>query len=66
MFKTEFFTFQHVRSETAVLEVLRAEHYSMPLVINEYCDSVFQTIQMPAPVRYKFINSMVYINFSVD
>lgn len=51
MFKTKFYSYQHVRSETTVNEVLRCEKYSIPLVLDKYVDSVFHTIQMPSPMR---------------
>jgi hypothetical protein len=50
MFKTEFFSFKHIRADNDILEVLRAEQYSIPLVLNDYIDAVFGTVDMPNPM----------------
>lgn len=47
MFNTEFFVFHHKRIGSAKIEVVRAEKYSVPLILNDYVASVFHTIQMP-------------------
>ena len=47
MFNTEFYVFHHTRIGSAKIEVVRAEKYSVPLVLNDYVASVFHTIQMP-------------------
>mmetsp|Transcript_21927 Transcript_21927/g.21212 ORF Transcript_21927/g.21212 Transcript_21927/m.21212 type:complete len:770 (+) Transcript_21927:254-2563(+) len=47
IFKTEFFSFNHIRAENDVKEVLRAEQYSIPLVLKDYIDAVFGTVDMP-------------------
>ena len=47
MFQTEFYKFHHSsEEEKGVVEIIRAEKYSVPLVLHEHVTSVFQTIQM--------------------
>jgi hypothetical protein len=45
MFNTKFYNFDH--NGNTLNTFVRAEEYSMPLVLDEYVDSVFHTIQMP-------------------
>ena len=47
MFKTEFYKFHHLSEENKlIVELVRAEMYSVPSVLHEHVASVFQTIQM--------------------
>lgn len=49
MFATEFFRFhQFFHGESNITHFVRAEKYSIPLVLNDCVDSVFHTIQMPS------------------
>ena len=47
MFQTDFYKFHHSSEEEEdVVEIIRAEKYSVPSVLHEHVTSVFQTIQM--------------------
>lgn len=51
MFNTEFFVFHHTRVGSEMIEVIRAEKYSVPLILDNYVASVFHTIQMPLHIK---------------
>lgn len=51
MFDTRFYAYHQKRETGGVLEILRAEEYSVPLHLHEYVSAVFNTVQMPMVVR---------------
>ena len=63
MFKTEFYKFHHTSEERKnVVELVRAEMYSVPSTLHEHVASVFQTIQMTQttwgrPILHRLKNS---------
>lgn len=58
MFQTEFYKFHHSsEEEKGVVEIIRAEKYSVPLVLHEHVTSVFQTIQM---IQYRWGRPVIY------
>jgi hypothetical protein len=47
MFNTKFYEFDHIYNEEITNTVVRAEKYSVPLLLDQFVDSVFHTVQMP-------------------
>ena len=58
MFQTEFYKFHHSsEKDEDVVEIIRAEKYSVPSVLHEHVTSVFQTIQM---IQMKWGRPVIY------
>ncbi len=47
MFNTKFYESDHIYNEEITNTVVRAEEYSVPLLLDQFVDSVFHTVQMP-------------------
>ena len=47
MFATDFFVFQQTHSNGETHEVVRAEHFSVPIEIDDHVEAVMNTIEMP-------------------
>ena len=47
MFKCEFYMFHQTQENDIIRKVVRTESYSLPAVLNNHVDSVFNTVEMP-------------------
>ena len=47
MFKCEFYMFHQTQENDIIKKVVRTESYSIPAVLNNHVDSVFNTVEMP-------------------
>jgi tripeptidyl-peptidase I len=47
MFKCEFYMFHQTQENDIIRKVVRTESYSIPTVLNNHVDSVFNTVEMP-------------------
>ena len=47
MFKCEFYMFHQTQENDIIRKVVRTESYSIPAVLNNHVDSVFNTVEMP-------------------
>ena len=47
MFKCEFFMFHQTQEDDVIKKVVRTESYSIPAILNDHVDSVFNTVEMP-------------------
>lgn len=47
MFKCEFYMFHQTLEDMTIKKVVRTESYSIPTVLNNHVDSVFNTVEMP-------------------
>ena len=72
MFNTQFFKFHHISENSDdVVELVRAEMYSVPTALHEHVASVFQTVQMSQkkwgpPVVFQSKNSTSIIQNHVE
>ena len=47
MLDCEFFLFHQIREDMSIRKVVRTESYSIPAVLNNHVESVFNTVEMP-------------------
>jgi tripeptidyl-peptidase I len=53
MFKCEFYMFHQTQENDIIRKVVRTESYSLPAVLKNHVDSVFNTVEMPHEIDIK-------------